>query len=74
MALFAPTINSYKRLVENYWAPVTVSWGFETRTTAIRVIAPPTCEPGAARIEVRVPGADGKIGSFFLKKIDHTAR
>lgn len=64
MAVFAPTINSYKRLVENYWAPVTVSWGFETRTTAIRVIAPPTCEPGATRIEVRVPGADGKKASL----------
>ncbi|KAJ3036659.1 hypothetical protein HDV00_002483 [Rhizophlyctis rosea] len=58
MPMLAPTINSYKRLVENYWAPITVSYGFENRTAAIRVIAPPTCSPKATRIEVRVPGAD----------------
>jgi glutamine synthetase len=49
MPLVAPTVNSYKRLVENFWAPVTVS---------IRLIAPPTSKPGATRFEVRVPGAD----------------
>ncbi|KAJ3068381.1 hypothetical protein HDU99_003226, partial [Rhizoclosmatium hyalinum] len=58
MAIYAPTINSYKRLVENYWAPITVSYGVENRTAAIRVITPPTCPPNATRIEVRVPGAD----------------
>ncbi|CAG8490570.1 797_t:CDS:2, partial [Paraglomus occultum] len=58
MPLLAPTVNSYKRLVENYWAPVNVSWGFENRTAAIRVIAPPTSSPSATRIELRVPGAD----------------
>ncbi|KAL2920206.1 hypothetical protein HK105_200274 [Polyrhizophydium stewartii] len=58
MAILAPTINSYKRLVENVWAPLTVSYGLENRTTSIRVIAPPTCPPSATRIEVRVPGAD----------------
>ncbi|KAJ3320033.1 hypothetical protein HDU76_000400, partial [Blyttiomyces sp. JEL0837] len=58
MALFAPTINSYKRLVENYWAPITVSYGVENRTTAIRLITPPTCPPAATRLEIRVPGAD----------------
>ncbi|KAJ3212295.1 hypothetical protein HDU83_008430 [Entophlyctis luteolus] len=58
MCIFAPTINSYKRLVENYWAPVTVSYGVENRTTAIRLITPPTCPPAATRLEIRVPGAD----------------
>ena len=58
MAILAPTINSYKRLVENYWAPLTVSYGFDNRTTSLRIIAPPTCPPEATRIEVRVPGAD----------------
>lgn len=58
MPLFAPTINSYKRLVENFWAPVTVSWGVEHRAASIRVIAPPTADPNATRFEVRVPGAD----------------
>lgn len=58
MPMFAPTINSYKRLVENFWAPVTVSWGLEHRAASIRLIAPPTAKPGATRFEVRVPGAD----------------
>ncbi|KAF3353952.1 hypothetical protein VdG1_07851 [Verticillium dahliae VDG1] len=58
MPLLAPTINSYKRLVENFWAPVTVSWGLEHRAASIRLIAPPTAKPGATRFEVRVSGAD----------------
>ncbi|ORY67826.1 glutamine synthetase [Pseudomassariella vexata] len=58
MPLLAPTINSYKRLVENFWAPVTVSWGLEHRAASIRIIAPPTSKPGATRFEIRVPGAD----------------
>ncbi|KAF2753348.1 glutamine synthetase/guanido kinase [Pseudovirgaria hyperparasitica] len=58
MPLLAPTVNSYKRLVENFWAPVTVSWGLEHRAASIRLIAPPTASPKATRFEVRVPGAD----------------
>ncbi|KAK3903985.1 hypothetical protein C8A05DRAFT_32233 [Staphylotrichum tortipilum] len=58
MPLLAPTINSYKRLVENFWAPVTVSWGLEHRAASVRLIAPPTAKPGATRFEVRVAGAD----------------
>ncbi|RAH51101.1 glutamine synthetase family protein [Aspergillus brunneoviolaceus CBS 621.78] len=58
MPLFAPTVNSYKRLVENFWAPVHVSWGLEDRMASIRLIAPPVCKPAATRFEVRIPGAD----------------
>ncbi|KAF9427539.1 hypothetical protein BGZ94_004710 [Podila epigama] len=58
MAILAPNINSYKRLVENYWAPVTVSWGVESRVSAIRVIGPPQCDPKGTRLEMRVSGAD----------------
>ncbi|QIX00704.1 hypothetical protein AMS68_006221 [Peltaster fructicola] len=58
MPIVAPTINSYKRLVENFWAPVTVSWGLEHRAASIRLIAPPTSSAKATRFEVRVPGAD----------------
>ncbi|KAK5222835.1 hypothetical protein LTR72_005672 [Exophiala xenobiotica] len=58
MPLFAPTINSYKRLVENYWAPTTLGWGLEDRNSSIRLIAPPVSKPGATRFEVRIPGAD----------------
>ncbi|KAJ5101391.1 hypothetical protein NUU61_003613 [Penicillium alfredii] len=58
MPLLAPTVNSYKRLIENYWAPVHISWGFEDRGASIRLITPPVCKPGAMRFEVRIPGAD----------------
>lgn len=58
MPIVAPTVNSYKRLVENVWAPVTVSWGLEHREASIRLIAPPTASPKATRFEVRVAGAD----------------
>lgn len=55
MPMYAPTVNSYKRLVSGAWAPTTVSWGYENRTTAIRAIAP---YAKATRVEMRVPGAD----------------
>ncbi|MEO5968434.1 MAG: glutamine synthetase family protein [Bdellovibrionia bacterium] len=55
LPFYAPTINSYKRLVDGYWAPTKVSWGVDNRTTALRVI------PGSSkstRLETRVPGSD----------------
>ena len=55
LPLFAPTVNSYKRLVAGSWAAVSVSWGLDNRTTALRVI---NSSPGATRLETRVPGAD----------------
>ncbi|CAI6098758.1 unnamed protein product [Clonostachys chloroleuca] len=58
MPLFAPTVNSYKRYVENFWAPVFVTWGFEDRIASLRLIGPPSCKASATRIEVRIPGAD----------------
>lgn len=58
MPMFAPNVNSYKRLVENYWAPVYLNWGLEDRFSSVRLIAPPTCKASATRFEVRIPGAD----------------
>ncbi|MBP6861058.1 MAG: glutamine synthetase [Neisseriaceae bacterium] len=55
MCLFAPNINSYRRLVPGYWAPTTALWGIDNRTVAIRAI---TGGPSSQRIEFRVPGAD----------------
>jgi glutamine synthetase len=55
LPFFAPTVNSYKRLVDGYWAPTKVSWGVDNRTVAYRVI------PGSSkstRVEARVPGSD----------------
>ncbi len=55
LPMFAPTVNSYKRFVDGSWAPTSISWGIENRTTALRVINP---DSNATRIEHRVPGAD----------------
>ena len=52
---FAPTINSYKRLVEGYWAPTRANWGIDNRTVAMRVISG---SPKSMRLEARVGGAD----------------
>jgi glutamine synthetase len=52
---FAPTVNSYKRLVDGMWAPIKRTWGVDNRTAALRVIAG---SPKATRIETRCPGSD----------------
>jgi glutamine synthetase len=55
LPMFAPTINSYKRLVEGAWAPTTLTWGLDNRTVALRVLAGSS---SATRIETRVIGSD----------------
>jgi glutamine synthetase len=60
MALYAPTINSYKRYVEGTWAPLNTTWGWDNRTCAVRVI---NNGRRAIRLENRVPGADA---NFYL--------
>ena len=55
LPLYAPLVNSYKRLVEGMWAPTTLTWGLDNRTTAIRVI---TGSEKSTRIENRVVGSD----------------
>ncbi len=55
LPLFAPNVNSFKRLVEGYWAPTRVLWAIDNRSAAFRVI------PGGkngTRLETRVGGAD----------------
>jgi glutamine synthetase len=54
-AVIAPTVNSYKRMVEGTWAPTTATWGIENRTTALRAIV---ASPKATRIEYRQAAAD----------------
>ena len=55
LPLFAPTINSYKRLVEGAWAPTTLTWGMDNRTVALRVLSG---SKTSCRLETRVIGAD----------------
>ncbi len=55
LAMVAPNVNSYTRLVPGFWAPTAATWGIDNRTCALRVIH------GSAksqRVEYRVPGAD----------------
>jgi glutamine synthetase len=54
--LLNPTINSYKRLVPGWFAPVNVSWGWENRSCAVRAIRSQQAE--RSRLECRRPGAD----------------
>lgn len=53
--VFGPTINSYKRVIPGYFAPVNVSWGIDNRSTAVRAIC---STPSSTRLEIRRPGAD----------------
>ncbi|MDF1665528.1 MAG: glutamine synthetase, partial [Planctomycetota bacterium] len=54
LPMLAPTVNSFKRLVEGFWAPTKVTWGIDNRTVALRVIA----GGKSTRLETRVGGAD----------------
>ena len=53
--MFWPTINSYKRLVDGFWAPVKPTWGIDNRTASFRVISG---SPKSTRLETRCPGSD----------------
>lgn len=54
-AILSQWVNSYKRLIEGYEAPVYIAWGQRNRSAYIRV---PEYQPGkelATRIELRCP-------------------
>jgi glutamine synthetase len=55
MALFAPYVNSYRRLVRSNAAPINIQWGTDNRTVGIRS---PLASALNRRIENRVIGAD----------------
>jgi glutamine synthetase len=55
LAMIAPTVNSFTRLIPGFWAPTEASWGIDNRTCALRAI------PGSAksqRVEFRIAAAD----------------
>jgi glutamine synthetase len=55
LAMVAPTVNSYTRLIPGFWAPTHATWGVENRTCALRVIPG---SPKSQRIEYRIAAAD----------------
>ncbi|MCG8671678.1 MAG: glutamine synthetase [Pseudomonadales bacterium] len=55
LAMIAPTVNSFRRLIPGFWAPTEASLGIDNRTCALRVI------PGdekSQRMEFRVAASD----------------
>lgn len=55
MSLFAPYVNSYRRLARSSAAPINIQWGTDNRTVGIRC---PVASAAARRVENRVIGAD----------------
>jgi len=55
MSLFAPNVNSYRRITRAQVAPINVHWGYDNRTAGLRV---PGSPPESRRIENRIGGAD----------------
>ncbi|MEK7991988.1 MAG: glutamine synthetase [Thiotrichaceae bacterium] len=55
LPMFAPVVNSYKRLHPYSVAPINTTWGVDNRTCALRVLSE---SPESTRIEHRVAGAD----------------
>lgn len=55
LVIMAPYVNSYRRLTTHTSAPVNVRWGYDNRTTGLRI---PQSGPAARRLENRVPSSD----------------
>jgi len=55
MAIIAPYVNSYRRIVRHTAAPINLQWGVDNRTVGFRV---PVCGSQDRRVENRIIGAD----------------
>jgi glutamine synthetase len=53
--LFAPNVNSFRRMRPAHSAPINVQWGLDNRSCGLRI---PVSSPRNTRIENRLPGAD----------------
>jgi glutamine synthetase len=53
--LFAPNVNSFRRMRPSHSAPINVQWGRDNRSCGLRV---PISDRENRRIENRLPGAD----------------
>jgi glutamine synthetase len=70
IAILAPLVNSYKRLVPGYEAPTYLTWGRTNRSALIRV---PKVSPGKSiegtRVEVRCPDPSSNTYLAFAAMI-----
>jgi glutamine synthetase len=55
MALFAPNVNSFRRIILRHMAPINTQWGYDNRTAGLRV---PISNSENRRVENRLGGAD----------------
>lgn len=53
--LFAPNVNSFRRMQPHHSAPINLQWGYDNRSCGLRV---PVADAANTRIENRLPGAD----------------
>jgi glutamine synthetase len=58
MAIFAPNANSYRRFVNESYAPVAPIWGINNRSVSLRVPAGPAV---SRHVEHRIAGADANL-------------
>jgi len=55
MVVLAPYVNSYRRMARGTSAPTNVEWGYDNRTTGLRI---PPSSPANRRVENRLPSSD----------------
>jgi glutamine synthetase len=65
-AVVAPTVNSYKRLVPGYEAPVYIGWAQTNRSALIRIPRYTSGQDGAVRAELRCPDPSSNPYLVFL--------
>ncbi len=64
-AVLSPTVNSYKRLVPGYEAPVYISWARTNRSALIRIPMYSKGKHQSARVELRCPDPSCNIYLAF---------
>jgi glutamine synthetase len=60
MAFLNPTINAYRRIVPDSLAPINISWGWDNRTSFVRI---PAERGRATRAEIRI--GDGSANPYL---------
>jgi len=65
LAVGAPSVASYLRLVPSHWAGAYAAWGLENRETAVRFVTGPVgARAGAANVEVK--SVDAAANPYLL--------